>query len=102
MFLRLLTATVLPSKSLADLSGLSPGAMMAPKSRPGSPVEDAPAAIATMSRPRVCAISSELILLKPNSRWPVITGVTSSAPPCAVCSVTSRFCLAKKPLATPR
>lgn len=89
MFLRVLTATFLPSRSLAVFSGLFPFTTMPAKSPPSLPVEATPLATALTGTFLSAAIISEVTLEKPNWNWPLTTPGTIAAPPWAPTSVRS-------------
>lgn len=84
MFLSVLTATFLPSRSLADLIGLSLFTTTAPKSAFCLPVEPTPLTTTLTGTPLDWATISEVEFEKPNWNWPLTTPGTIAAPPCAM------------------
>ena len=66
MFCRVLTATVCPARSLADLIELSFLTATPVTSAPTLPLEAAPLATDLMGTPLTWAIISDVVLLNPN------------------------------------
>jgi hypothetical protein len=102
MFFRVLTATRLPARSLADRIGLPSRTTTAEKSRPDLPVEATPLATARRGAPSTWAAISEVTLLKPNAYLPLSTFLTIGPPPCSGTMVRSMPRLLKKPCFLPR
>ncbi|RAJ86882.1 hypothetical protein K377_02563 [Streptomyces sp. PsTaAH-137] len=102
MFLRVLTATFLPSRSFADFRALPFLTTTAPKSAPSLPVEPTPFATTLMGTPVDWAIIKLVELENPNWNWPLTTPGTMAAPPCAVVIDRVRPCFLKKPCLWPR
>jgi hypothetical protein len=92
MFLSVLMATFLPSRSLGDLMALPFFTMRPLKSLPCTPVEAIPLTTALTGTLLVWATINDVTLLKPNWNWPLTTPGTIAAPPCAVEMVSFRPC----------
>jgi hypothetical protein len=102
MLFSVLTATRLPSRSVASAMSLPSGATTALKSAPTSPVVLLPAATMRTSMPLSLATSSEVLLEKPNSNWPDSTPGRMAAPPWPLSRVRSMPSSSKKPWSSPR
>ena len=101
MLLRLLTAMVLPSRSLAVLIG-EPLPTISPSHASLSPVP-ASTPEATICRGSFfeAAMISDVVLEKPMSSSPATTAGTMAAPPAAILGSISSFSSLKKPCSMP-
>src|SRR5919112_174049 len=101
MLLRVLTATVLPSRSLGSFTGPSPGTSRSAHGLDWSGPPSTPWEMIWIGRPFEEAISSEIVFEKPMSKSPLTTAGVIAAPPAANCGSSSMPCSLKKPCLMP-
>ena len=102
MFLSVLTAIVLPSRSLGSLIGPSLSTSRSAHASSSVLPPSTPWLMIVTGSSFDAAISSETVLEKPIWKSPLSTAGVIAAPPSASCGSISRFCSSKKPCLMPR